>query len=404
MRVTKLTTLLLVLLMIVSLVLIVVSCAPQEENPGGNNNNDGSGAVPIPVVINKGEIYEEIENGMLNAGALKASQETGKRYVSSTYNLRVNTINTEITYEANYDIERNQDSEILLRVFDYNNQLPKLFVYYANNNLYYSLEDKKNKIDGFGGTSSFAMFYEIITKLDFGDILFDPSTVNTIAGMNPLSDTANITKRKVEGDKENVTIKNINLDTQKDVANSMIQSTFVPLGRKFDPLTQMLLGFKLSSLAAFKIERFTVRELSSVMETTGTGDKILTDFSMIFDDDEEGEEWGSVANDYYLSINYSTEDVSGPITLMSYENPSSNLYNTSNQGDMHLQGYLDIPSFDAHLFADFKFSVNMTNNDQNKMKIEIRDRSENQGGAYSIDEEVLMAYCKEGFYMQMPLV
>ncbi|OQC14678.1 MAG: hypothetical protein BWX72_01245 [Firmicutes bacterium ADurb.Bin080] len=397
MRVTKLTTLLLVLLMIVSLVLIVVSCAPQEENPGGNNNNDGSGAVPIPVVINKGEIYEEIENGMLNAGALKASQETGKRYVSSTYNLRVNTINTEITYEANYDIERNQDSEILLRVFDYNNQLPKLFVYYANNNLYYSLEDKKNKIDGFGGTSSFAMFYEIITKLDFGDILFDPSTVNTIAGMNPLSDTANITKRKVEGDKENVTIKNINLDTQKDVANSMIQSTFVPLGRKFDPLTQMLLGFKLSSLAAFKIERFTVRELSSVMETTGTGDKILTDFSMIFDDDEEGEEWGSVANDYYLSINYSTEDVSGPITLMSYENPSSNLYNTSNQGDMHLQGYLDIPSFDAHLFADFKFSVNMTNNDQNKMKIEIRDRSENQGGAYSIDEEVLMAYYKEGF-------
>ena len=395
MRVAKLTTLILVLLMIVSLVLIVVSCAPEQETPEGNNNG-GSGAVPDPVVINKGDIYNDIETSMLNSGALKASQETGKRYVSSVYNLRVNTINTEITYEANYDIERNQDSEILLRVFDYNNQLPKLFVYYANNNLYYSLEDKKNKIDGFGGTSSFAIFYEIITKLDFGDMLFNQTTVETIVGMNPLSETSNITKRRVEGDKENITIKNINLDTQKDVANSMIQSTFVPLGRKFDPLTQLLFGFKLSSLAAFKIERFTVRELSSVMKTTGTGDKILTDFTMIFDDDEEGEEWGSVANDYYLSINYSTEDEDGPITLMSYENPVSNLYNTGTQGDMHLQGYLDIPSFDAHLFADFKFSVNMTNNNENRMKIEIRDRSENQGGTYSIDEEVLMSYYKEG--------
>lgn len=399
MRIKKFITLILVLLTIISLVFIVVSCTPEPEDTNGDNSNEtGSGAVPIPVVINKGAIYQDISDSLVNMGALKASQETGKRFVSSVYNLRVNTINTELTYQANYDMERTQDSEILLRVFDYTNQQDKLFAYYNNNDLYYSIEGNRSKIEGFGGTSSFPMFYEIITQFDLGDFLYEPQTISSIASMNVLTDTASITKRGLGGGRENITIKNINLDTSKEVVNNMIQNTLVPLGQKFDPITQMLFGFKLSALAAFKIERFTVREMSSVIKSLPGGNKVMTDFSLIFDDDEEDEKWGSPSNDYYFSIKYSTDDTAGVIELLPQEKPASNPYQRGTQGEINLTGFLDIPSFDAHLFADLKVSINITDNLENKIKMEIIDRSENQDTPTSINEEVLMGYYKDGVF------
>lgn len=398
MKIKKLSILILILIMITSLVLIVVSCAPEEDlgidKPGDNT----SGAIPDPIVINKGAVYEDISDGLLNAGIQKTEQTTGKRYVSSNYSLIVNTINTELTYEANYDMARSQDSEILLRVFDYHNQVDKLFVYYKDATLYYSIDGSKNRIDDFGGSSSFPIFYEIITSFDFGDTLFSEETVATITGMNPLTVTGNITKRKLDGNKENITIKNINLDTSKEVVNNLIQNSFVPLGRKFDPITEMISGFKLSSLAAFKVERFTVKQMQTVLETMPSGDKTLKDFKLEFDDDEEGQKWGSVANDYYFGLNYTTDDERGIISLKASEDPLENIYELGSQGDLHFSGTLDIPALDANLKADFKFSLNMTDNLDNRVSLEIKDMSDNQGSPYSINEEVMMGYYKEGVF------
>ena len=64
--------------------------------------------------------------------------------------------------------------------FDYNEEENTAFVYYVNNTLYLQFGEQYVKMDGFGGTSTFKLFYETITTLDMEQTLFSVNFANNI--------------------------------------------------------------------------------------------------------------------------------------------------------------------------------------------------------------------------------
>ena len=136
---------LILILLIVALAVALLACSPAGDNPADDNssNNDTSGGSNPPissVTINKAQIFGEIKDGLVNAGEFIDEKTSGIRYVDSSYTLvttlGASSVNIGIEYQANYDLGRAQDSEIMVRVFDYVNEANTMFVYYVDNDLY----------------------------------------------------------------------------------------------------------------------------------------------------------------------------------------------------------------------------------------------------------------------------
>lgn len=394
MKFKKISMVILVILMIASIGLIVTSCKPK--NTDDKNKIDQVIDENINY-INKAETFETITEGMVNMGVHLSEKAEGKLNVNSKYEIQVSGINVEVTFEANYDIGRAQDSEFLLRVFDYQNHFDKMFVYYDGADLYYIIGERASKVEGFGSTSLFKIFYQVMKGLDFGAEITSERSINMIKAFNLSAVTKDITRYKLSESLENIDIKNINIDTSKDVVNNTIQKAIVPFGQKFDPITELLFGFKLSNLISFKVERLTVRKLATVIENKKDGSKQVNDVEIIFDDDEEGApSWGTAFNDYRVAIHYSIKDNSVPLGIFDREKPDQVAYRDSEEGDMHFKGTLSIPKSDENFDADLRLSIDLVNNANNRIILDVSDKSVNQGQSYSVNEEMMMFYFKNG--------
>ena len=196
---------LILILLIVALAFALLACSPSGEEPVTPPANDDGGNVVKPIdpgssqAINKSQIFQEIKEGLVNAGERIQSTTTGTRYVDSSYTLVANSVNVGIEYQANYDLTNEQDSEIMVRIFDYNKEENTAFVYYVNNTLYLQFGEQYVKMDGFGGTSTFKLFYETITTLDMEQTLFSVDFANNIESMSSFAETQNISKIILSG-------------------------------------------------------------------------------------------------------------------------------------------------------------------------------------------------------------
>lgn len=400
---------LILILLIVALAVALLACSPAGDNPADDNssNNDTSGGNNPPissVTINKAQIFGEIKDGLVNAGEFIDEKTSGIRYVDSSYTLvttlGASSVNIGIEYQANYDLGRAQDSEIMVRVFDYVNEANTMFVYYVDNDLYLQIGDKYILMEAFGGTSTFQLFYEAVTSLDMEHTLFSVDFADSIEAMAGSVESQNISKIILSDSEYNVTVKEINLDPLKTTVNNFITNNVgafgeedangVNKGDKLDAITQKFMGFKLSDLGRVQIGRFNA-EMLTVLETQANGESNITDFNITFA--------GNQANNidtYYFDVNYATSYERGKIRLTQFDNPENNNYVSKSVSSMHFVGDLYVPYFDQTFDAEIKGNFSTNDNSKNELFIDIVNRTENQGGAYSIEERIFGAMYKDG--------
>ncbi|MBO5776416.1 MAG: hypothetical protein J6R35_03485, partial [Clostridia bacterium] len=390
---------LILILLIVALAFALLACSndqapgdgdtpPIVDDGGDNGGQQGGGN----AALNKSAIFAEIKEGLINAGTAINETKTGTRYVSSKYTFIANSVNMSLEYEANYDLDRAQDSEIMVRAYNYNMQANTAFVYYTKNTLYYAIGDTYRKIENFGGSATFSIFYEMITQLDMQQTLFSVDFAERMESLAPFTESNNISKIILSEDVHNITVSDIVLDEIKNVVNDFIKEKGALIGNRFDALTNAFLGFNLSDLKSVQVGRFNLNELLTVYEKDATGTERVSDLHINF----AGNQMNNI-DSYYFDVEYATKyNEAGKINLTKFDDPDSNEYIVSNTSEINMVGTLFVPYFDQTFNADIKGLVSMEDNLANEIFIEFVNRTENQGGSFSLDELFIGAYYKDG--------
>ncbi|MDD3947042.1 MAG: hypothetical protein PHI19_04295, partial [Clostridia bacterium] len=198
---------LLLLLIVFAIALSLVACNDDNGGtptvPGGNNDNP-------KTVWDRNEVNEKITVGLRNAGSGIANQTEGVRHVVSQYDLLVDIVNMTFYYEANYNLTRAEDSEILFRIFNNQFEANELFIYYKDGTLYYEINGNKSKIVGFGNTSNFDSFYRAMTAIDAGSYYFSEDFAYYVTNGVPI--TRNISIIPIGNNKESILFSDVNLN------------------------------------------------------------------------------------------------------------------------------------------------------------------------------------------------
>lgn len=384
---------LLLILLIVALTLTVVACQKSGEEDKLPEDNDGSGAVPGDNLLDKAQVFGEIRDGLVLSGSSIATANT--RFVTSEYSLVVNQINTTITYEAQYNESRNRDSVILLRVYD--NQFARnvSFVYYDKGDLYYEILGQKRRIEGFGNTSSFDLFYDIVTMFDLGGYFYSEEFAEAFNSLSALAESKKISMVRVSETRDSYTIKEINMDELKPQLNKYIRNYIRDFfGSSLDAVTNALLGFRFSDLGAVEVGQLTAQTVDVIMDYAVKSDGQRGDgtiSSLKFD-------FGGMQNNniypYRMTMAYACSVGTGTIELGKFEDPAINNYDKTVSGQHHFKGELYLPYFDETFSADIKMAINTVDNKQNQLIFGIRQQSDNlpEDDPYYRDREIAMAY------------
>ena len=227
----------------------------ENTDPPGTNDGQGGDVIDTPT-INKSVIFSDIKNGLVNAGERISQTTTGTRYVTSEYTLIVDNVNVNVNYDANYDVARPEDSEIMLCIYDHLNEQNTVFVYYKDKTLYYAVGGKRVEMPGFGSTASFDMFYEIITWFDMGGLFYASDFASNIESLSSFAVSDNITRHNIDENTDTITVRDINLDRLKGTVNDYITANITSLGTKLDALSNYFLGFNVSDLGKTEIGLF----------------------------------------------------------------------------------------------------------------------------------------------------
>lgn len=413
---------LLILLLAFAVVFALFACTdkPEDPDPGIDNGPNDK------TLWDRNEVNEKIDLGFRNAGNGIASQKTGMRHVISRYDLLVDIVNMTFYYEANYNLTRPQDSELLLRVFNNQYQQNELFVYYNEGNLYYMVDDELSKIEGFGNTSSFDSFYKAMSAFDAGSYYFSEDFSAFLTAGIPT--TRNISIIPIGADRESIVFNDVNLNVAvipvvneegvtetisiREYINGLIKQYTTLIGTSFDALSQFLLGFKLSVFKTVEIGVINLDKLN-VVNKNGTTESIQVDIS-----GKQADNIGIFRFNFY----YTNTQGAGNINLTRSEDPNLtvedlehsgnykylNEYKKTHLGQMHLAGEMYIPSLDIDethpFYIELKGSVSSSDNAGNLLYIDIRDKTSGnlQGSDYYINKSIgLICYENGVTYVDM---
>jgi hypothetical protein len=320
------------------------------------------------------------------------------RHVSSEYSLVVNQINVTVLFEANFNFNRRQESEILLKISDNQFMRNILFLYYTGGTLFYEMThfemgfhnnvvpsgtSTRGRYENFGSDVSFDMFFAAMQIFDLGafffadpDLFGDPDEfleeetdlgLDTFAGyvaqIIAIADTRNLNSFRVNEHHQNITITDVVLDPLKDPVNTFLNITLKDAaGTRFDALTTMLLGFKLSDLTEIGLNAIEAENVVLVLEH----DK-LTRLNLEF-----GGMQSNNIEGFKLSARYETGAGANAINLTRFDSPEFNEFQLSQTGHMSLQGTVEFDGIDEIFQAVIQSQFNIHNNFLNKFLLDIR--------------------------------
>ena len=365
---TKLKRLLLVLLAGI-MIFAALACTDNTgtgEDPGGS----GGGDITAPETINKSIVFADIRNALVNAGAeLGSVTEGSTRSVTSEYSFIANGVNVTVTYAANYDTERREDSEIMLHIFDYTNQRSVVFVYYDGRDLYYDIGGERARYISFGAGSSFDFFYDLITSFDMDDVLYSEDFAANIESLSTFAESANITRLQLDETRETVNIRDINLDRLRGTVNDFITANIHDLvGDKLDALSSAFLGFDISDIGRLQIGLFTATEFLTVLERQGEN-YLNRSFRMVF----EGTQNNNIDR-YYFSVDYAAENEAVEIDIPRDLDPElrpEDYYDSETQGESYMTGTLELPFIDAEFDVELRSHIDTLDNSLNRIRFDV---------------------------------
>ena len=368
----KLIKLMMLMLIVALMLTAAVACNSDDDTQTPDNGGDPGGDVIDTPTINKSVIFSDIKNGLVNAGERISQTTTGTRYVTSEYTLIVDNVNVNVNYDANYDVARPEDSEIMLSIYDHLNEQNTVFVYYKDKTLYYAVGGKRVEMPGFGSTASFDMFYEIITWFDMGGLFYASDFASNIESLSSFAVSDNITKINVDENTDTITVKDINLDRLKGTVNDYITQNITSLGTKLDALSNYFLGFNVSDLGKTEIGLFNATRLMVVLDKLDAETYAARSFDIVFD----GTQSNNVSR-YYLSAAYTATYGTGKVDIPREVDPSLNTdYDSESYGQTHLTGTVYVPALDAEFYLDAKGDLNTEDNALNKFALVLTNRQD----------------------------
>ncbi|MDR0751946.1 MAG: hypothetical protein LBF12_05115 [Christensenellaceae bacterium] len=384
----------LIILLLTTLLVLLVACQDGDgKSTGGTGSNDSD----TKDSVDANELATAIRNGLITTS--NNILDTTKRHVKSEYEFRLNTINVTIVYEANYDDAQNENSEILLKIYDNQNVKNTSFFYYYEGKLYYEFCGNRYYVPQFNYSGTFQIFYNFIRLFDIGSYLFgnpdmfesndefikeeDDSGLDSFSNyVKAIITSAELDSLSVYGESDsykNVRIKNVSLDKIKEPVNDFLTSYVKGyIGTKLDVISLVLLGFRLSDLGNVGIGIVNANTLEFAIR-----DNAVTDINLVID----GVQTDNV-NSFYLGLKYSLSNKTDNIKLDAYDDPSQNAiiingddnqtgYWLSRSGEYHYKGtlYVDIlnETFDAELMAKLSFGDNL----ENEFLLDIRKKTSN---------------------------
>lgn len=389
----KLIKLLMLMLVVAIMLTAAVACNSNENtDPPGTNDGQGDGNEIETPTINKSVIFADIKNGLVNAGERVSQTTAGTRYVTSEYTLIVDNVNVNVNYDANYDVVRPEDSEIMLCVYDHLNEKNTVFVYYKDKTLYYAVGDKRVEMPGFGSTASFEMFYEIVTWFDMGETLYSEDFANNIESLSSFAVSDNITRLNIDENTDTITVRDINLDRLKGTVNDYITANITSLGTKLDALSNYFLGFNVSDLGKTEIGLFNATRLMVVLDKLDAETFSARSFDIVFD----GTQSNNISK-YHLSVAYSATYGEGEVDIPREVDPSLNTdYDSERYGQIHLSGTVYVPALDAEFYLDAKGDLNTEDNALNKFALELTNRNRQDADGQDADAVVAASYYAGG--------
>lgn len=359
----------LLLIVLIALMALTALACSGDKNDGGSGQTPGDSVTPGGETINKSIVFEDIRNALVNAGAENAALQEGIRNVTSEYNFRANGVNLEIEYYANYDLARKEDSQLMLRMFNYTEQSNVVFVYYDGKDLYYDIAGDRARYAGFGSSSMFDFFYGIVTGLDMSGVLYSEDFAENIEMLSTFAESTNITRLNLDETHETINVKNINLDRIRgDVNDFITENIFGIAGDKLDALTSRFLGFDFSDAARMQIGLFTATEFRTVLERKGE-DYINRDFHMVFDGTQNNN-----IDRYYFSIDYLQQNSRADIVIPTDLDPAlrpEGYYESETQGDTYMTGTLELPFIDGNFDVEIKAHLDTLDNSANRISFEV---------------------------------
>lgn len=373
----KIKTLLLILVIAI-LSLVMISCdrgMPQPPPTGG----EGPGS-PI-VRINKNDMFVKISQGML-IGAERL-EESDEKFVSTEYTIHTGHINYTVVYKANY-APRRQDSEIYLKIFDNHEHMNRVFIYYNKGDLFMQTMDNKRKMEGFGSTNMFDLFFEIVTMFDMSDTfigepmsaLFDPENVG--ANLYPLVDQSRMSYIIVTDTAESIEMTHVDLNYGqiKQQVNDLIKNTFEKFEDKFDLLSLKYFGFRISELSYMEIATMMGDLINIRLEDGGVQGVIFKASGTMAD----------TINDFTLDLEVQARPGKGEIKIDDTENPYLLKYEEIQMGRLNYGGTLYVPFFDMTYDATLRTILSSTDNTVNQVLFTIESVQEYMGGLFYKDQ------------------
>lgn len=356
----------LILLLILVLALSLAGC-----NGKGLGPNDKKPDEKLPTEdISKHVLMETLHDAL--ASQREANKNAEVLSISSQYTVIVHGINYQFDYQANYIKNRNRDSEIYLRIFDAQFYQNVVLVYYNGNNLYLQLDGAYTKYENFGSSSFFDTFFALITKFDFNAFLASDEFRDTLDTLITLGDSKKIVSGKVAGNREFVEIKDIPLDSKRELINDTVKSSLGVFEDKFDLLSMRYLDVNISELAELEVSTINGRLLTIAMQ-----DKKVNDISFKLD--------GKLSNnidEYTIDFRLTTDSARREIKLNDIDNPSKVDYELGNLNSMHYTGTFDIPLLDIEYDTDIKLDLNAIDNDTNKLFVRFSESGVDQGSIF----------------------
>ncbi|MDR2267627.1 MAG: hypothetical protein LBE09_08650, partial [Christensenellaceae bacterium] len=399
----------LIIFIIAMLLLTLVACA-------GGDNTDATGGdnEKTPSDIDAVALADLIQKGLV-ATSYEIADMT-KRHVVSTYEFRVNTINLTIVYEANYDDARNEDSEILLKIYDNTNAKNSTFFYYNDGELYYEINGSRNYVPEYTYSGTFSIFYDLIALFDVGGYIFgDPNMfasedefikeeddmgLDSFANyMRAIITGAELKSLAVYGESDaykNIRISDVSLDKIKEPINDFLTSYIKGyIGDKLDVLSQLFLGFQLSELGNVGVGIINVNTLEMAMR-----DGSIKNINLVLD----GVQTDNI-HPFYVSVAYDLTPGHVDIALDPTDDPDNNPIRTSESdpangywlsrsGETHLKGTLFVDLLNETFDVDLKANLDFSNNETNQFLLDVRKKTVNvpEGSYYHLDKEIASFY------------
>lgn len=359
----------LLLIMLVALIaLTALACNDkgETEQPGTDLPNEQPSA---DEPINKSIVFEDIRNSLVNAGTEISAAQEGVRNVTSEYTFRANGVNIEIEYFANYVLERKEDSEIMLRIFDYTHQNNVIFVYYDGKDLYYDIDGDRARFASFGAGSMFDFFYDLVTSFDMSGALYSQDFAVNIETLSTFAESANIMRLSLDETHETINIRDINLDRLRgDVNDFITENIFELVGDRLDALSNRFLGFDISDVGRLQIGLFTATEFRTVLERNGEN-YVNRDFRMVF----EGTQNNNI-DEYYFSVDYAQQNERAELEIPSELDPAlrpAGYYESEQQGENYMTGTLELPFVEGEFDVELKAHIDTLDNSANRISFEV---------------------------------